>query len=78
MDISSIFHRLSIDFPMALAVPGARYGTTALSSAMGVHLVGSVGGGDMPCCITVLTLGLDGGMNGDIKWWFNGWWFNGI
>lgn len=30
------------------------YGTTALSSAMGVHLVGSVGGGDMPCCITVL------------------------
>ena len=35
----------------------ARYGTTALSSAMGVHLVGSVGGGDMPCCITVLKLG---------------------
>ncbi|CAK9036589.1 unnamed protein product [Durusdinium trenchii] len=30
------------------------YGTTALSSTMGVHLVGSVGGGDMPCCITVL------------------------
>ncbi|CAJ1363132.1 unnamed protein product [Effrenium voratum] len=30
------------------------YSTTALSSAMGVHLVGSVGGGDMPCCITVL------------------------
>merc|ERR1719382_1736858 len=28
--------------------------TAALSSAMGVHLVGSVGGGDMPCCITVL------------------------
>lgn len=28
--------------------------TTALSSAMGVHLVGSVGGGDMPCCVTVL------------------------
>lgn len=25
-----------------------------LSSAMGVHLVGSVGGGDMPVCITVL------------------------
>ena len=34
------------------------YSTTALSSAMGVHLVGSVGGGDMPCCITVLSLGL--------------------
>merc|ERR1712151_1227952 len=30
------------------------YATTALSSVMGVHLVGSVGGGDMPCCITVL------------------------
>eukprot|EP00439_Symbiodinium_sp_Y106_P036006 s1377_g4.t1 len=30
------------------------YSTTALSSVMGVHLVGSVGGGDMPCCITVL------------------------
>merc|ERR1712190_211212 len=30
------------------------YGTTALSSVMGVHLVGSVGGGDMPCCVTVL------------------------
>merc|ERR1712113_1075588 len=30
------------------------YGTTALSSVLGVHLVGSVGGGDMPCCITVL------------------------
>merc|ERR1719193_401023 len=29
-------------------------GTAALSSVMGVHLVGSVGGGDMPCCITVL------------------------
>merc|ERR1719223_528142 len=28
--------------------------TTALSSVMGVHLVGSVGGGDMPCCVTVL------------------------
>merc|ERR550525_1762067 len=28
--------------------------TAALSSVMGVHLVGSVGGGDMPCCITVL------------------------
>merc|ERR1719474_715956 len=28
--------------------------TAALSSAMGVHLVGSVGGGDMPVCITVL------------------------
>ena len=37
-----------------------RYGTTALSSAMGVHLVGSVGGGDMPCCITVLHLGPHG------------------
>merc|ERR1712176_909733 len=30
------------------------YGTTALSSVLGAHLVGSVGGGDMPCCITVL------------------------
>merc|ERR1712151_564488 len=30
------------------------YATTALSSVMGLHLVGSVGGGDMPCCITVL------------------------
>eukprot|EP00931_Biecheleriopsis_adriatica_P080550 TRINITY_DN538_c0_g1_i2.p1 TRINITY_DN538_c0_g1~~TRINITY_DN538_c0_g1_i2.p1 ORF type:complete len:1059 (-),score=265.73 TRINITY_DN538_c0_g1_i2:99-3068(-) len=30
------------------------YGTTALSSVLGVHLVGSVGGGDMPCCVTVL------------------------
>merc|ERR1719197_1282025 len=30
------------------------YATTALSSVMGVHLVGSVGGGDMPVCITVL------------------------
>eukprot|EP00928_Gymnodinium_smaydae_P064349 TRINITY_DN476_c0_g1_i7.p1 TRINITY_DN476_c0_g1~~TRINITY_DN476_c0_g1_i7.p1 ORF type:complete len:1053 (-),score=299.66 TRINITY_DN476_c0_g1_i7:246-3329(-) len=30
------------------------YATTALSSAMGVHMVGSVGGGDMPCCVTVL------------------------
>ena len=38
-------------------LPFDRYGTTALSSAMGVHLVGSVGGGDMPCCITVLHLG---------------------
>merc|ERR1719434_679909 len=28
--------------------------TTALSSVMGIHLVGSVGGGDMPCCVTVL------------------------
>merc|ERR1719191_1130108 len=28
--------------------------TAALSSAMGVHLVGSVGGGDMPVCVTVL------------------------
>merc|ERR1711953_240047 len=30
------------------------FATTALSSVMGVHLVGSVGGGDMPCCVTVL------------------------
>jgi NAD(P) transhydrogenase len=30
------------------------YGTAALSSVMGVHLVSSVGGGDMPVCITVL------------------------
>jgi len=28
--------------------------TAVLSSVMGVHLVGSVGAGDMPCCITVL------------------------
>merc|ERR1712048_1107858 len=28
--------------------------TAVLSSVMGVHLVGSVGGGDMPVCITVL------------------------
>merc|ERR1712159_58540 len=28
--------------------------TAALSSVLGVHLVGSVGGGDMPCCVTVL------------------------
>merc|ERR1719203_1312090 len=33
---------------------GLMYGTTALSSVLGVHLVGSVGGGDMPCCVTVL------------------------
>eukprot|EP00930_Biecheleria_cincta_P087664 TRINITY_DN768_c0_g1_i1.p1 TRINITY_DN768_c0_g1~~TRINITY_DN768_c0_g1_i1.p1 ORF type:complete len:1028 (+),score=226.63 TRINITY_DN768_c0_g1_i1:77-3160(+) len=33
---------------------GLMYATTALSSVMGVHLVGSVGGGDMPCCVTVL------------------------
>merc|ERR1719394_2180626 len=33
---------------------GLMYATAALSSVMGVHLVGSVGGGDMPCCITVL------------------------
>merc|ERR1719221_458675 len=30
------------------------YSTTDLSSVLGVHLVGSVGGGDMPCCVTVL------------------------
>lgn len=30
------------------------WGTTALSSVMGYHLVASVGGGDMPCCVTVL------------------------
>merc|ERR1711953_1472615 len=33
---------------------GLMYTTTVLSSVMGVHLVGSVGGGDMPCCVTVL------------------------
>merc|ERR1712232_1299569 len=33
---------------------GLMYATTALWSVMGVHLVGSVGGGDMPCCVTVL------------------------
>ena len=42
---------------IAVATDPRRYGTTALSSTMGVHLVGSVGGGDMPCCITVLFLG---------------------
>jgi len=31
-----------------------QWGTAALSSALGYHLVASVGGGDMPCCITVL------------------------
>merc|ERR1712110_518345 len=30
------------------------YATAGLSSVMGVHLVGSVGGGDMPRCVTVL------------------------
>merc|ERR1711907_263868 len=30
------------------------YGIAALSCIMGWHLVGSVGGGDMPVCITVL------------------------
>merc|ERR1711907_920280 len=30
------------------------FGIAALSCAMGWHLVGSVGGGDMPVCITVL------------------------
>jgi len=30
------------------------WATAGLSSAMGAHLVGSVGGGDMPVCITVL------------------------
>lgn len=30
------------------------YTTTALSAAVGYHLVASVGGGDMPCCVTVL------------------------
>jgi len=30
------------------------FGIAALSNVMGVHLVGSVGGGDMPVCITVL------------------------
>merc|ERR1719265_539414 len=30
------------------------YATSALSSVLGYHLVASVGGGDMPCCITVL------------------------
>merc|ERR1712070_1358583 len=29
-------------------------GTALLSSVMGVHLIGSVGGADMPVCITVL------------------------
>eukprot|EP00397_Hematodinium_sp_SG-2012_P004702 GEMP01004715.1.p1 GENE.GEMP01004715.1~~GEMP01004715.1.p1 ORF type:complete len:1021 (+),score=264.21 GEMP01004715.1:65-3127(+) len=32
----------------------AMWGTAAVSSAMGYHLVGSVGGADMPVCITVL------------------------
>jgi len=30
------------------------YATTGLSSVLGYHLVASVGGGDMPCCVTVL------------------------
>jgi len=33
---------------------GLMYGTTALSGVLGYHLVASVGGGDMPCCVTVL------------------------
>merc|ERR1711971_966464 len=41
------------DISAGVGVP-LMYATTALSSVMGVHLVGSVGGGDMPCCITVL------------------------
>merc|ERR1719310_1162062 len=30
------------------------YGIAVLACIMGWHLVGSVGGGDMPCCVTVL------------------------
>merc|ERR1719194_140192 len=41
------------DVSAGVGVP-LMYATTALSSVMGVHLVGSVGGGDMPCCVTVL------------------------
>merc|ERR1711971_1193507 len=41
------------DISAGVGVP-LMYATTALSSVMGVHLVGSVGGGDMPCCVTVL------------------------
>jgi len=33
---------------------GLMYATTALSGVLGYHLVASVGGGDMPCCVTVL------------------------
>merc|ERR1719352_474100 len=38
---------------LATGVP-LLWATAGLSSVMGVHLVGSVGGGDMPVCITVL------------------------
>jgi len=41
------------DVSAGVGVP-LMYATTALSSVMGAHLVGSVGGGDMPCCVTVL------------------------
>merc|ERR1719235_2416893 len=30
------------------------WATAGLSSVLGYHLIASVGGGDMPCCITVL------------------------
>jgi NAD(P) transhydrogenase len=38
---------------LATGVP-LLWATAGLSSLMGVHLVGSVGGGDMPVCVTVL------------------------
>eukprot|EP00927_Polykrikos_kofoidii_P002740 TRINITY_DN11093_c0_g1_i1.p1 TRINITY_DN11093_c0_g1~~TRINITY_DN11093_c0_g1_i1.p1 ORF type:complete len:1047 (+),score=152.03 TRINITY_DN11093_c0_g1_i1:408-3143(+) len=42
---------LSADPSMGQAI---LWGSFGLSSALGCHLVGSVGGGDMPVCITVL------------------------
>merc|ERR1719384_1986277 len=43
------FHTKDADFGTLLLLL-----TAGLSCLMGVHLVGSVGGGDMPVCITVL------------------------
>merc|ERR1719482_1346345 len=38
---------------LATGVP-LLWATAGISSVLGVHLVGSVGGGDMPVCVTVL------------------------